>query len=73
MHRCHTERATGQHEAVHLLGHCMRNDVRGINIRAGGQMRAVLLSAARRQEHKRVLFELSRDFGLREVDEITAR
>ena len=73
VHRRDAERRRRQDQSIHALRHGMANDIRGEDVGAGRQMRAVLLDAARRQDYQRVGLQLRRDFGLREVDEITAR
>ena len=70
--RGHTQRASRQDEAVHAFGNRVADDVGGENIRARRQVRAVLLHAALRQNDQRILFQLRRDFRLRQVDKIAA-
>jgi hypothetical protein len=73
VHRRHAERAAGQHQAVHALGDRVADHVRRVDVGAGRQVRAVLLHAACRQDHQRVVPQLGRDLGLGEVDEVAGR
>ena len=54
--RCDAQRAAGEHQAVHTLGHGVRDYVGRENVRAGGKMRAVLLDAALRKNDEWMLF-----------------
>jgi len=73
MHGGDAERAARQHQAVHALRHRVRDDVGGEDVGAGRKVRAVLLDAARGQDHQRVSLQLCGDLGLRQIDEVAAR
>jgi hypothetical protein len=51
----------------------MADDLTGVDVGAGGQMRAVLLDAAGGQDDQWIFFQLLGDFGLREIDEVAGR
>ena len=67
------QRAARQHETVHALGDGVPDHVRGVDVGARRQVRAVLLDAARGQDHERIASKLRGDFGLGEVDEVAGK
>ena len=70
VHGRHAKRRRRQQQSVHAQCHRMADDLTGVDVGAGGQMRAVLLDAAGGQDDQRIFFHLLGDFGLREIDEV---
>ena len=71
VHRGDAEWSPGQNQSIETLGHCVTDHIGRKNIRAGGQMRAMLLHAASRKNHQRALFQLRRNLGLSQIDEVS--
>ena len=72
VHRRHAQRSAWQHQAVHAFSDSVTDDIGGVDVGSGGQVRAVLFDAARRQDYQRVAFELASDLRLGQVNKISA-
>jgi len=70
VHGRYAEGRRRQQEAIHALGDRIADHLARVNVGAGRQVRAVLFDAAGGQDHERILFQLLRDLGLREIDEV---
>ena len=70
VHGRHAERRRRQQQPVHALGDRVAYDLARVDVGAGRQVRAMLLDAAGGQDDERILLQLLRDLGLREVAEV---